>query len=127
MRAKRPERDKEHIAHVLLRIERLKRFAAQGKDAFLLSEELHDAIERNFEVLGEAASRISDAVRKTHPEVAWRDIIGFRTILAHDYEDVSDEVVWESLIYDLPTLEMQMQMILLELQDVDHQDLEHSR
>lgn len=108
MRKKRPERDKEHLAHILLRIERLKRFAAQGKDAFLTSEELHDAIERNFEVLGEAASRVSDAVRQRHPEVAWRDIIGFRTILAHDYEDVSDEVVWESLMNDLPALEAQM-------------------
>lgn len=122
MRAKRPERDKEHVAHILLRIERLKRFAAQGKDAFLSSDELHDAIERNFEILGEAAGRISDAVRKMHPEVAWRDIIGFRTILAHDYEDVSDEVVWESLISDLPTLEAQMQVILLELQGAGHQE-----
>ena len=117
MRAKRPERDKEHVAHILLRIERLKRFAARGKDDFLSSEELHDAIERNFEVLGKAASRISDAVRKTHPEVAWRDVIGFRTILAHDYEDVND----------LPTLEAQMQIILRELQEVDRQGLEDSR
>ena len=120
MRQKRPERDKEHIAHILLRIERLKRFAAQGKDAFLTSDELHDAIERNFEVLGEAASRVSDTVRQRHPEVAWRDIIGFRTILAHDYEDVSDEVVWESLMNDLPALEAQMRTIQDDLQDGEH-------
>lgn len=72
MRAERPERDKEHLAHILLRIERLKRFAARGKEVFLASEELHDAIERNFEVSvrRRAGSRIpfGKRIRKSHGE-----------------------------------------------------------
>ena len=43
------------------------------------------AAQRWIEVLGEAASHVSDELQTKHPEVAWREIIGIRLILAHAY------------------------------------------
>ena len=41
------------------------------------------AAQRWIEVLGEAASPVSEEVKQTHPEVSWREIVGIRAILAH--------------------------------------------
>lgn len=43
------------------------------------------ALERVMEVLGGAARRVSDEFQRTHPEIAWRKIIGLRNVLAHEY------------------------------------------
>ena len=46
------------------------------------------AVERNFEILGEAARRISNEFWEEHPTVDWQGIIGLRNIVAHRYESV---------------------------------------
>ena len=43
------------------------------------------ALERLMELVGEAARRVSDEFQRAHPEIAWRNIIGLRNVLAHDY------------------------------------------
>jgi uncharacterized protein with HEPN domain len=51
------------------------------------------AVERNFEILGEAARRVSDEFRDSHPAIDWRKIIGLRNIIIHRYEQVDPEVL----------------------------------
>ncbi|HEX7137706.1 MAG TPA: HepT-like ribonuclease domain-containing protein [Vicinamibacterales bacterium] len=51
------------------------------------------SIERSLELVGEAARRVSTSFKDVHPEIPWRDIIGQRSVLAHDYGEVSDERV----------------------------------
>jgi len=51
------------------------------------------AAQRWIEVLGEAASRLSDDVRDSNPEIPWREIIGTRVILAHAYFHVDQDVI----------------------------------
>jgi len=52
-------------------------------DAFLRS-----AVERQIEIVGEAARRVSEGFRDAHPEVPWRPIIAQRHILAHEYGEI---------------------------------------
>lgn len=72
-------------------------FAKGGKRRFLTSPMVQSAIERQFEVMGEAASRVSVPFRQAHPEIPWRTIIGFRNVLIHGYDGVDPERVWAAV------------------------------
>ena len=49
---------------------------------------LRSAIERQLEIIGEAARRVSPEFQRAHPEIAWRNITGLRNILAHEYGEI---------------------------------------
>lgn len=65
---------------------------------------LYQLIIRDLEVLGEAASRVSQSYREAHPEVPWRDMIDLRNRLIHAYFDVDLDIVWKTVQHDLPAL-----------------------
>jgi hypothetical protein len=48
---------------------------------------------RDLQVIGEAAKRVSDGTRASHPEVAWKDMAGMRDRVVHDYFGVSLDFV----------------------------------
>ena len=77
------------------------------------------AAQRWIEVLGEAASHVSEDLKLAHPEVAWREIIGVRLILAHGYFHVEHDIIGNIVSRAVPVLRAQLQKILLSLQDVD--------
>ena len=62
--------------------------------------------------MGEAASRVSEAVHLAHPEVPWRKIAGTRNRLVHGYDDVNFDVLWNTIQDDLPPLIDQLQTIM---------------
>jgi len=62
------------------------------------------AVVKSIEVIGEAASRISDSFRDAHPELPWRDIIGMRHRLVHGYFEINLRRVWQTVDEDLPEL-----------------------
>ena len=87
-----------------------KTLAAYGADRML-----RQAVERNFEILGEAVGRLA----RTDPQTAARigdhpQIIAFRNVLIHGYDLVDDTQVWEVISHDLPRLEQQVLQILSE-------------
>ena len=65
---------------------------------------MRSAVERQLEILGEAARRVSDGFKDEHPGVPWRQIVGLRNLLAHEYGDIRDERVWQIVSGDLPAL-----------------------
>ncbi len=56
-------KDDRLYLHMLERCHRITRFIAPGKESFLESEALQDAVIRNVEVIGEAAKRVTAATR----------------------------------------------------------------
>lgn len=73
--------------------------AGLDQEALVADERTYDAILRNLELIGEAATHIPGDVRDAHPEVPWHAIIGTRNRLAHGYLSISDSVIW-SIIRD---------------------------
>ena len=74
-------------------------------DDYRANDLVRAAVERKLEIVGEALNRLS----REPPEVAERipdvaRIVGFRNVLAHGYDVVDDEVVWDAVTTDLPEL-----------------------
>lgn len=85
-------------------------FTADMRFGILLEDrKTRNAVERNLEILGEAAPHISVNVRTACPEIPWRSIIGLRNVLAHEYGEVRYEVLWEIIQNKLPGLERQLE------------------
>ena len=81
------------------------------RDAFLQDEKTADSVVRNLEVIGEAASRLPPAFRQQNATVPWRQIIGLRHRIVHDYFDVDLDLVWTIVHSELPTLVAQLQAL----------------
>ena len=62
------------------------------------------ALVRLLEIIGEAASRISEASQAQHPTILWAQIVSLRNRLIHGYAAVDMDILWEILTHDLPTL-----------------------
>lgn len=62
------------------------------------------AVIKCVEIVGEAASRVSQETIAAHPEIPWADIVGMRNRLVHVYFDVDADRVWDTLTDDLPFL-----------------------
>ena len=73
---------------------------------------LNLSLVRLIEIVGEAASRVSEALQLAHPEVPWRKIAGTRNRLVHGYDDVNFDILWNTIQDDLPPLIDQLQTIL---------------
>lgn len=56
---------------------------------------LLDAVIRNLEIIGEAARNLSDEVKMKYPEVPWKNMIGLRNVLIHEYFGIDESIVWE--------------------------------
>ena len=63
------------------------KFCADGKTC--------DAVIRNFEIIGEAANRVSENLKEQFPHIEWHKIRGFRNRIVHDYIDIDYEIVWQ--------------------------------
>lgn len=70
------------------------------------------ALVRLLEVIGEAARRLSEGLRQSHPEVAWSQIIGLRNRLIHGYDTVDNQILWQIISIDLPQLIAHLEVIL---------------
>lgn len=72
----------------------------------------YDAILRNLELIGEAATHVPDALRARAPDVPWRQIVATRNRVAHAYLGISAETVWSILRDDLPALDQALRALL---------------
>ncbi|MCI5168480.1 MAG: DUF86 domain-containing protein [Candidatus Electrothrix sp. GM3_4] len=86
-----------------------------GEDEYSADLKTQSAVERQFEIIGEALNRIKKIDSSLLDRVDnWREIIGFRNVIAHGYDVVEDEIVWNSVKEDIPVLITQLKRILNE-------------
>ena len=62
------------------------------------------ALVKEIEMIGEAATQISEEFRASHPDIPWATIRGMRNRLIHAYSDVNIGLVWSTVVSDLPEL-----------------------
>jgi len=71
---------------------------------YLKDRKLQLAIEREIEIIGEAARRLSDTFKAAHPEVPWSRIIAQRNVLAHEYGDIKQDRIFNLAKTHIPEL-----------------------
>lgn len=76
---------------------------------FVADRKTRNAVERNLEIVGEAARCVSVSVRENCPDIPWKSMIGFRNVLAHEYGDIRYEIVWSVVQQKLPPLIRQLE------------------
>ncbi len=67
---------------------------------------------RLLEIIGEAARGISQEFRDAYPDIAWKKMVGMRDRLIHGYFDLDPDVVWVTVIEDLPPLITHLERII---------------
>ena len=67
---------------------------------------------KSIEIIGEAASSVTQETRDQNPHIPWRDIVGMRNRLIHAYFDIDLDRVWDTLTDDLPNLLAQLEQAM---------------
>jgi len=67
---------------------------------------------RLVEIIGEAAARVGTESREKYPSIPWLEIVGMRNRLIHGYDAVDLDVLWDTIIDDLPPLIDELKKIL---------------
>lgn len=80
-------------------------------EEFLEDRKTRNAVERNLEIIGEAARNISVVTRQSLDAMPWRSIIGLRNILAHEYGDIRHEIIWAVIQDKLIPLIQQLESV----------------
>jgi len=109
-------RDNALLKDILDAINAVEAFVG-GKDKkeFFKSDLLQSAVMRKLEIIGEAVKNLSPELKKSYPQVPWKDIAGMRDKLIHGYFGINIERVWETVKQALPELKDNVIMILKEL------------
>ena len=81
-------------------------------DQFLIDDYFRSAVERQIEIIGEAARGVSQQFRDAHPDVPWRPIIAQRHVLAHEYGEVEPPLIWRVATEHVPRLASQLRTLL---------------
>ena len=100
--------DREKLRDILEAIERIERYAVQGRQSFEEDELIQTWFIRHLEIIGEASRALSSNTREQHPDVPWSQIIGMRNILTHNYFEVDLDVVWSAVEHNSPALKRQI-------------------
>jgi len=107
------ENDEVYLSHIVDAIERIEEYC-QGvsRQKFLKNKMVAAAAVRELEIIGEAARNVSREFRKMNPELPWKQMTGTRNRLIHEYFGVDLEIVWQTIIQDLPNLKNSVKHLL---------------
>jgi len=78
--------------------------ADKSYEDYLGDELLRDAVERNIEIIGEAARKVSEDLKSEHGGIPWRKIIAQRNVLVHEYAAIRPEEIWDVASAHIPRL-----------------------
>ncbi|CAN5611336.1 MAG: DUF86 domain-containing protein [Actinomycetota bacterium] len=85
----------------------------QSREGYSRNRLLRQAIERNFEIIGEAMRRLTRESPETAHQISEHErIIAFRNILIHGYDLVDDELVWDTIKEKVPALLAEVESLL---------------
>lgn len=101
------------IRHMLEAGQKAVAFAAGRSRADLDEDDmLAFALMKAIEVIGEAAGKVSSDSKERFNEIPWQQIVGMRNRLIHAYDDISLDILWQTVTSNLPPLLQALERIV---------------
>lgn len=75
------------------------------------NEILRFALIHLIQVIGEAARHLSKEFMEKYPHIPWKAIVGMRHKVVHDYMDVDEDIVWDTVVNELNPLVVELEKI----------------
>jgi len=108
-----PREDVVRLRHMLEAAESAMRMLSHRARSELEADEmLRLAVVKAIEIVGEAAYKCSDVTTARLPHIPWNVIRRMRHRLVHDYFDINLEMVWQTVLRDLPVLAEQLRAVI---------------
>ena len=107
--------DRVYVLHVRDALRQILEYAKEGRDFFQRDKKTQDAIIRQFQVLGEAAKKLSTPFRKSYADIPWKEMSGMRDKMIHEYFGIDLDLVWDVVEKELPTLQKKIEKLLNEI------------
>lgn len=109
-------KDKIRILHILDAIIEIENYLEKiSIDSFSENLMMVNATIRQLEIIGEASNHLTEEIKDQYKSVEWKQIIGLRNILIHEYFNVDIPLVWSVIQYDLPHFKQTIITILEDL------------
>jgi uncharacterized protein with HEPN domain len=99
-----------HILDAILYIEKFS--AGKIKDDIYDDDMYRFSVERQLEIIGEAANNLSSSLISNHKDVPWPQIISFRNFIVHEYFGLDLELIWNVIVVHIPPFKLQMRKYL---------------
>jgi len=107
---------KDYMADIWEAINSIEKFTVGLTfEDFLRDERTLLAVIRKLEIIGEAARKIPEKVKKNYTQIPWEYMTGMRNKLIHEYFGVNTEVVWKTIKENLPEVKEELKKVLKEM------------
>jgi len=105
--------DNARIQHIYDAILEIELYVNQiSYEDFKSNSMMQYACVKQLEIMGEAANHLTPSFKKLYSEVPWREIIGLRNILIHEYFGIDTKIVWDIIKTDIVSLKSEVQKII---------------
>jgi uncharacterized protein with HEPN domain len=104
--------DSLRLRDILDAIAAIQRHVPATRDEFDRSETIRSHILLHVQIIGEAASKLSEQLKDQNPQVPWKSITRMRNIIAHVYFGIDWREVWQVAVKDILELRAQIEAIL---------------
>lgn len=107
-------KSKKYLYDISVAVKKLSTFIENKHwDDYVIDDLLRSAVERQFEIIGEALNQLSKIDTVTVEKIShYQQIISFRNILIHGYADIDDHLVWSIIETKLPLLKREITTLL---------------
>ena len=108
--------DKARLNHILDAISEIESYTKEATfEVFSQNSMMKFASIKQLEIIGESANHISDTLKERYSDIEWREIIGLRNILIHEYFGVDENVIWGIITMDILKLKNNIIRILKDI------------
>ncbi|NUO19276.1 DUF86 domain-containing protein [bacterium] len=109
--------DLAYVKDILTACERIRLILSEDSSPEVMRRiSVQDSLVHNIQIVGEAANQLSDSFKARVSMIDWQAMIGMRHRIVHNYFDIDLDIVWDTVLHDLPQLEAALKPWLPEIE-----------